>query len=80
MNTARLKYFDGTSDNLEALEAQVREWIEPQGPAVHLNSAAHFDVEEKVWRILVTALYQKQQRPSGLVIPRAHIPGNPMMN
>ena len=80
MNTAQLKYFDGTSDDLEDLEGHVRKWLEEQGPAqVHFNSAVHFDVSEKVWHILVTALYQRQPQ-SSLVIPRAHIPGSPSMN
>ena len=82
MDIPQLKYFDGTSDNLEGLEDKVRKWLKAQGAAsVQLNSAVHFDEAKGIWHILVTALYQKTSPPSGLAIPRIiGLPGKPGMN
>ena len=82
MNTLDLKYFEGTSDDLGKLEGQVHKWLKAQGAAsVQLNSAVHFDESEKLWHILVTALYQKKSPSSGLAVPRlVGLPSNPGRN
>ena len=71
-----IKYFQGDSDNLDAVRQALREWVSSTRPAGYqINSTVHFHAEDRKWHVLVTVLYQATT--SGISIPNLTIPRRP---
>ena len=68
-----IKYFQGDSDDLDAIRQALKEWVADTHPAGYqINSTVHFHAEDRKWYVLVTVIHQGVA--SGISIPRLTIP------
>ena len=69
----KVKYFNGTTDDLSAVYEGIDTWLAKTKPVGYqLNSTVHFHAEDRVWHILVTLVYQESDR--GIIRPVMMMP------